>query len=382
MDWFDLIIALLVVLAAITGWADGAITRVLHVAGLAVGFFAMVALAPSLSSRITHGVARPVVALVIVAVGTVLCGIVGRVLGGFFSRALHTIHLGLVDRAGGVLVGAASALVGCWLIAGLLASTTWGSIATQVQGSAILRAVDAVMPPLPAVEQRVQTLLRQADLPAIFAEVIAPTLTPPVAITRLPAPRSPVGGPPGVVKVFATGGCASASEGTAFYVRPTIAVTNAHVVAGHRHVTADGAPATVVAYDPSDDLALLRVARVGAPLALSGVTPARGRRLDVVGFPLDAARTLTPAYMEGPTTALSRDIYGGHLEVRTFFVLEARVEPGNSGSPVLAGGQAVAVVESMSASQPATDYAIPVSVVAPLLAHVGARSVPTGACVN
>ncbi len=382
MDWFDLIIAVLVVLAAITGWADGAITRVLHVAGLAIGFFAMVALAPSLSSRITHGVARPVVALAIVGVGTILCGVAGRVLGGFFARALHTIHLGVVDRVGGVLVGAASALVGCWLIAGLLASTTWGSVATQVQGSAILRALDGVMPPLPAVEQRVQTLLRQADLPAIFAEVIAPALTPPVALTRLPASRSPVGGPPGVVKVFATGGCANASEGTAFYVRPSIAVTNAHVVAGHLHVSAGGAPATVVAYDAGDDLAVLRVARAGAPLALSSATPTRGQRLDLVGYPLNAARTLTPAYMEGPTTALSRDIYGGQLKARTFYVLEARVEPGNSGSPVLAGGRAVAVVESMSASQPATGYAIPVSVLAPLLARVGTRPVSTGACVS
>ncbi|MHB1905318.1 MAG: CvpA family protein [Acidimicrobiales bacterium] len=382
MDWVDLAIAVLVTLAAITGWVDGAITRVLHVAGLAIGFFAIVALAPSLSSHVTHGAARPVVALVIVGVGTLVCGLVGRALGGFFSRALETIHLGIVDRVGGVLVGAVSALVGCWLIAGLLASTTWASIATQVQGSAILRAVDAVMPPLPAVEQRVQTLLRQADLPAIFAEVVAPTLTPPVALDRLPAARAPVGGPPGIVKVFATGGCANASEGTAFYVRPTLALTNAHVVAGHLHVTAGGAPATVVAYDATDDLALLRVARPGAPLALSSATPARGRRLNVVGYPLNGARTLTPAYMEGTTTALSRDIYGGHLEARTFVVLEARIEPGNSGSPLLAGGRAVAVVESMSASQPATGYAIPVAVVAPLLARVGHRPVSTGACVN
>lgn len=382
MDWVDLIIGLLVLISAATGWADGAISRVLHVAGLAVGFFAMVALAPSLSGDITHGVARPVLALVIVGLGTLLGGVAGHALGQFLARALHTVHLGGVDRVGGVLVGAASALVGCWLVAGLLTATTWGSLATEIQGSAVLRTVDRLMPPLPAVEQRVQTLLQRADLPAIFAQVISPSLRAPVPLTRLPASRAPVGSPTGVVKVLATGGCATTSEGTAFFVTRTLALTNAHVVAGHTAVTAGGARAVVVTYDAMDDLALLRIPTAGAPLALSTATPGARARLSVVGFPLNATRTLTPAYMEGTTTALSRDIYGQDLRARTFDVLEARVEPGNSGSPVLAGGRVVGIVESMSASDPATAYAIPSSVAAPLVAHAGTRPVATGACLS
>lgn len=382
MDWVDLIIALLVLFAAVTGWAEGAIRRLAHVLGLAVGFFAMVAWAPGLSGDITHAVYRPLLALALVGVGSVLGGVAGHAVGGIVARALRAVQLGPIDRGAGVVVGTAASLVGCWLVAGLLASTTWGSVATEIQDSRILRGVDAVMPALPSVEQRVQTLMRQADLPAIFAQVIAPSLSAPVAIGRLPASKAPVGSPVGVEKVLAIAGCATTSEGTAFFVTPALAVTNAHVVAGHRDITVGGVAATVVAYDAQSDLAVLRVRAAQAPLITSTATPAKATRLSVVGFPLDASRTLTAAYMEGTTAALSRDIYGNDLAVRTFLVLEAQIEPGNSGSPVLDGGQVVGVVESMSASQAATAYAIPFALARPLYAHAGTRAVSTGACLN
>ncbi len=68
----------------------------------------------------------------------------------------------------------------------------------------------------------------------------------------------------------------------------------------------------------------------------------------MVGFPLNESRTRSSGYYEGELTGESRNIYNQDLAERTVLSLEVNVEPGNSGSPVLAGGRVVGVVESYS----------------------------------
>ena len=91
----------------------------------------------------------------------------------------------------------------------------------------------------------------------------------------------------------------------------------------------------------------------------------------VVGFPLNATRTAAPGYIEGNVTAQGRDIYDQRLLTRTYEVLEVNVNPGNSGSPVLVGGDVAGVVESKSLSEASTAYAIPDSIVVADLARAG-----------
>jgi len=52
-------------------------------------------------------------------------------------------------------------------------------------------------------------------------------------------------------------------------------------------------------------------------------------------------------------------IYDQRLLTRTYEVLEVNVNPGNSGRPVLVGGDVAGVVESKSLSEASTAYAIP-----------------------
>jgi V8-like Glu-specific endopeptidase len=373
VDWVDLLIVIVVVLAGLYGYAEGALRQVFRIAGLGLGFLVFTASAPRLSGDLTHASWRPAAALGVVVLGTLLGGAIGSVVGGMLSRALHTIHLSIVDRSAGAVVGVAAALVGCWLVAGLLASTTWGSVAGGIQDSAVLSALDRVLPPLPSIESRVQTLFRNADLPAIFAQVVAPTLRQPVSPKDLgPVTRS-LTAPSDVVKVLASGRCSATSEGTAFFVTSDEAVTNAHVVAGHTRVTVGGAPAVVALFDPENDVAVLRVPSANAtPLTLLRREPAADTRVRVVGFPLNGSRTGAPGYLEGAVTAQSRDIYDRSLRDRSFLVLEVNIHPGNSGSPVLAGSSVAGVVESLSLSATSTAYAIPVSVVASDLAKAPA----------
>jgi uncharacterized membrane protein required for colicin V production len=382
MNWVDLVIVALVLLAGFRGTHIGALGQIARYIGLVAGFVVGTLAAPSFSTAITHAAWRPLVALALVLVATIVGGRLGRALGSVAAHSMRALRLGVLDSAGGVVVGVVGTLLGCWLLAGLLASTAWGSLAVGIQDSTVLAAINKVMPPVPSIEAKVQSLFRNADFPSIFSTIVAPTLPEVVAprglgplVTSTPAPGD-------VMKVLADGGCSRVQEGTAFFVSAHDAVTNAHVVAGETTITVNGALARVVLFDPENDVAVLEVPSLDeVPLRFSPGPASADTRVTVVGFPLDATRTKAPGYFEGAITVQGRDIYDSHLLRRTYEVLEVNVQPGNSGSPVLVGTGVEGVLESKSVSVASTAYAIPDTVVQSDLTHVSAMSVSTGACV-
>jgi uncharacterized membrane protein required for colicin V production len=376
VNWIDLVIVVIVALAALRGFARGAVRQVLSLAGLVAGFYLSARVAPSLSRHVSNTSWRPGVALGIVIVGSLLGGFIGEFVGSIIAKTISVMMLGIVDRTIGIVVGAIEALVGCWLIAGLLVSTTWASLASEIQHSRILASIDKVMPPIPSVEADVQNLFRSGDFPSVFAKVVAPSLQPPINPHNLGPLVTSLSQPSAVEKVIASGGCNTDSQGTGFYVTTDEVLTNAHVVAGHDNITVGGAPAQVALYDPENDLAVLRVPSARhTPLHFLASTPAPRTPVHVVGFPLNATRTRASGYVEGEISAQSRDIYNQSLRAREFLVLEVNVNPGNSGSPVFEGSHVVGVLESKSVSQQSTAYAIPYSVVRVDLAHVPSAGV-------
>jgi uncharacterized membrane protein required for colicin V production len=382
MGWVDLIILIVVVLAGVRGFAEGAIRQVAGLAGIGGGFLLGAAIAPTLSGDITKSGWRPAIALFIVLIITVLGGIVGGVVGSLVKHVVSAMMLGIVDRIVGIVVGAGGALVMCWLVAGLLTTTTWGSVATGIQKSSILAGMDHVMPPVPNIDAKVQSLFHDAGVPNIFADVVTPTLAPTVEPSKLGPLVDGLGQPSNVVKVLASGACGDESEGTAFYVTSDEVLTNAHVVAGQKHVTVNGAPADVALYDPKYDLAVLRVHQSESPFSFVSSEPSRGSAIRVVGFPLNSSRTEAPGYYEGELVGAGRGIYNETLFIKTMLDLEVNVNPGNSGSPVLVGGRVAGIIESKSLSQTSTGYAIPDSVIRSDLAKTPATgSVSTQTCL-
>jgi S1-C subfamily serine protease len=380
MSWVDLVIVVVIALAAIRGWFAGALRQIGALAGFVLGLWLGVQFAPALATRVTQSSWRPALAVGLIVASAILVSSLGQAGGAAATRALRVIKLGLVDRVAGVAVSVVGSVLLCWLLAGLLASTAWGSLAAGIQGSAVLSALDRVLPPVPALEARVQALFRGADLPNVFATLIAPS--PPGGSTATLGPLEPsLAQPTSVVKVLASGGCSSIHQGTGFFVAAHEVVTNAHVVAGAHVVTVAGALARVVYFDPREDIAVLRVTSVTEPaLHVTTSTPANGTGARVVGFPLNGTRTGAPALVRGEVSGESRDIYNRGLFTRTLIVVSANVQPGNSGSPLLVKGVVRGVIVSKSISEPLTAYAIPASVLSADIAHVSATPVSTQAC--
>jgi len=171
----------------------------------------------------------------------------------------------------------------------------------------------------------------------------------------------------------------SGSQGTAWCVEKSgHYVTNAHVVLNADEIAigfseADSVPARVVRIDRRTDLALLRVTTENhecVPIPLSGVVPRTGDDITVIGFPLSAFLGSEPRMNSGIVNA--RSGIAGDI---TRFQIDAAVQPGSSGGPVLDGTGSVVgiVVEKLKDSaSPDMDvenvnFAIKISYLRPLL---------------
>ena len=148
-------------------------------------------------------------------------------------------------------------------------------------------------------------------------------------------------------------------------VAPGRVVTNAHVVAGMAapqvrvHGTGRSYDARVVVFDPRRDLAVLAVPGLTAPPLALGRQLSRGDGAVVAGYPLDGPYRLDAARVRTVLDARGADIYGDPGTVREVYSLFARVQPGNSGGPLLSKtGAVVGIVFAKSLDDESTGYAL------------------------
>ncbi|MGH9091078.1 MAG: MarP family serine protease [Acidimicrobiales bacterium] len=389
MDVLDIALVVLVVLAAIHGLRLGALVQVLTFGGFLLGLTLGGLLAVALARPVRSTTTRDVITLLLVLGLAVLLGVAGRILGSWGHLAIRRVHLGTLDGVLGVAVAAVAVLLSAWLVANVLTQGSYSWVSTQIQGSDVLRAIDDVLPPAPGVFAEVRGLLADPSFPSVFAG-ISPTTAPPVGLPSSSAAGAIAARAAGsTVKVLGQA-CGYLQEGSGFVVEPGLVVTNAHVVAGERStqvVVGSGSyQATPVLYDPSFDLAVLRTdAPVGPPLTVDPDDVGRGTQGAVVGYPENGSLSVGPAGVAAALTAEGQDIYDQGTVVRKVYQIDADVQPGNSGGPLVAAdGQVVGVVFSRSTVSAHVGYALASPGVLARVREAEGRSTPvgTGACTE
>lgn len=386
MNLLDLLLLLLALSAAVGGYRLGFFARVVSWLGLAVGVAIGYKVLPGLLHRL-EGASRP--SLVMVAVATLLgAGLLGQGLGLTLGSKLN---VGLpegparnVDRGAGAVAGIIGVVVALWLLLPILASAR-GWWARQVYGSAITSEVHEVFPDPPDTMQALRRLFGDDVFPLVFGFLEA-----------APDPGKPPAGAGlsdavfqhvvhSTVKVQGVA-CSRVQEGSGFVAGDGLVVTNAHVVAGEDETEVeldDGSmrDATVVAFDPTRDLAVLRVRnldRDALPLRDAQVNDVGG----VFGHPGGGPLEVSPFKVAEEITAVGTDVYDRDESRRQVLVLASELAPGDSGSGLVdPQGNVIGVAFAVAPDKDGVAYALALDELRPLLSGDLSQERDTGDCL-
>lgn len=359
---------------AVSGYRRGLVVGALSLVGLCAGVAAAAHFAPNLAESYLPGRNSAGLGLVAVVVGAVVGSAVGTSAGSALRRRLPGSSARAVDAAAGAVVSLLVLLFLVWLAGTALVQSPLTEAARQVQRSAVLSAVDDVMPDeastwFPAFRRLIDREGLGTALGGLGAERIVPVDPPDAGAAVTPGVRQ---ASRSVVRVLGVApSCGESNVGSGFVYAPRRVMTNAHVLAGVRsaRVVVPGRArpldARVVVYDPDRDVAVLYVPDLQAPV-LRFRGPARaGADAVVAGYPGGGPYTTVPARIRAAFPARGPDIYHTHMVTRQVYSVRSNVRPGNSGGPLLApDGTVYGVVFAAGVGDAATGYVLTAAEVA------------------
>ena len=376
LDW---IAAGVIAVVALMGLRRGLVGGVLGLAGIAAGAYLGAKLAPEfLSGR--ESPYTPLVALGGALVLVILLQSVASTAGSAIRTSLFAVPpLRLLDSLGGLLLGAAMGAALVW-VAGAVALHLPGQtqLREEVQRSRILGEINQRVPP-----SRLLDAIERVDPFLVINGPEANVAPPDPALLASPAVRA---ARDSVFRVTGTA-CGLGVAGSGWAAAPNLVVTNAHVVAGMKDPRVDRRDgdyrdAVVVAFDVHDDIAVLRVAGLGAK-PLDAAAPEEGRSVAILGYPNSGPFTATPGRIGQTADVLTEDAYGKGPVRRLITTLRGAVRHGNSGGPAIdARGRVQTTIFAARTGADDQGFGVPTQLVEQRLASAGSRSVSTGACVG
>lgn len=389
MNSLDLLILLVMVAYAISGYIQGFVVNLVATAGLLIGGLLALALVPRLFSD-----GMPTLSSSLLALGLVIgAGAVGQAIGTYVGSVLRGgltwKPLRRVDAVAGSALSIVAVLAAAWALGYSVSGTSIPYLATASRDSSILERVDRIMPAQATSVLRSFNEVLDSNL---FPRYIDPfdseditQVDPPDEATLASAGVARARG--SVVKILGEAKCDRGIEGSGFAYAEGRVMTNAHVVAGvespsiligERRVTA-----RVVLFNRELDVAVLAVDGLGVrPLPFDKRGKA-GQSAAILGYPENgpfdarAARIRNEMRLRGP------DIYDRGEVVRETFAIRGLVRSGNSGGPLVSeSGRVLGVIFAASVSDQSTGYALTASQVADDARRgiAASRAVSTGEC--
>jgi S1-C subfamily serine protease len=391
-QWLDLAVLAIAFVAAISGWRSGALGSLLSFVGVVLGAVAGVLLAPHIVTHVSGARTKLFVTLFLVLALVVIGEIAGVVLGRAVRGALRNPGLRVIDSVIGVALQLVAVVVAAWMLASPLQSSNQPNLAAAVRGSKVLAQVEEIAPSwLKSVPTRLRALVDTSGLP----DVLEPfDRTPIIAVDAPDAALANdavvAAARPSVVKIRGVApSCQKVLEGTGFVVGPNRVMSNAHVVAGSDSVTieVDGQTldASVVSYDPEEDISILDVPNLpSAPLQFAEAPAKTGTDAIVMGYPGGGDFVATPARVRETIELNGPDIYRKATVNREVYTIRGTVRQGNSGGPMIdRSGKVLGVVFGAAVDDADTGFVLTAKEVGRQLAKIGnTERVPTGACVG
>jgi len=385
----DVLIILVLVAYAISGYVQGFVVNLIATVGLLLGGLLAVAIIPKfLAGR------EPTLTTSLIALGVVIgAAAIGQAIGTFVGtdvrEGLHWRPLRWVDAIAGSALSMVAVLCASWALGYSVSGTTIPYLSTASRDSSILKRVNGVMPNqassvLRAFNDVLDANLFPRYLDPFANENIAAVASPDTATLATEGVQRASGS---VVKILGQANCHRGIEGSGFVYASGRVMTNAHVVAGVRDpfvVLSDRRiRAHVVVFDPKLDVAVLAVDGLGlTPLEFDE----GGRASDpaaILGYPENGPFDARAARIRSAMSLRSPNIYDRGQVVRRTFAVRGLVRSGNSGGPLVSeSGRVFGVIFAASITDSSTGYALTASQVADD-AHKGetaSSTVSTGDC--
>ncbi|KRC65716.1 hypothetical protein ASE12_13705 [Aeromicrobium sp. Root236] len=389
MNSLDLILILILLAYAVSGYVQGFVVNLIATIGLLIGGLLALAIVPKFLSGNSATLSSSLLALGLVVGAAAIGQGIGTYVGTDLRNGLKWKPLRWVDAVGGSVLSVVAVLCAGWALGYSVSGTTIPYLSTASRDSVILDRVDSVMP------ARATSVLRS------FNEVLDANLFPRYIDPFESENIKPVGPPdtatlasPGVqkasrsvVKILGQASCQRGIEGSGFAYADGRVMTNAHVVAGVENpsVVVDGqrTNARVVLFDRKLDVAVLAVDGSSVPALDFDTSGEAGQDAAILGFPENGPFDARAARIRSEIRLRSPDIYDKGQVVRQTFSVRGLVRSGNSGGPLVSkDGDVLGVIFAASITDKSTGYALTASQVADdARAGIAATStVSTGGC--
>jgi S1-C subfamily serine protease len=386
MNALDFAIIIALIAAGLGGYRLGFIARVFAWTGVAIGLVIGIHYVPRVVTAFggTSADDRVTVAVLFLVLVATLGQAVGLGVGVLVHRvSANDVALPRWDRVAGATIGVVGVIALVWMTIPSLA-TAKGWPARMARGSSVIAIIDDVAPTQPAQFAAWGRAISDAPYPSALGPLDSPPdpgLPPEAKIT----PEVDRTVRQSIVKVSGRA-CRQIQEGSGWVTTDGLIVTNAHVVAGEGKTEVEDSEgqeynATVVAFDPVRDLAVLAVDTLHAP----GLVLAQGRVGDegaVYGHPGGGDLRAAPARVGEKIVAVGTDIYRTGESRRDVFVLAATLAPGDSGGALVnTEGDVIGVAFAIDPGNSGTSYAITDDEVRAVLATVSPNGANTGRCL-
>jgi S1-C subfamily serine protease len=367
VDVLDLLLMLVILVYAASGYRRGLVAGCVSLAGFVGGAVIGVWVLPWMMDLVTAGTT----AATVTAVLTVLVpAVVGHELAGRLAlklrRELDRGPLRVADGIGGAAANTVAVLLVAWVAASVLGASSSTVVTQSIRSSALLGAVQNAMPETtPTWFSRATSALTEAGFPQVFN----PFENEPTAGVAKPSGDSVTASATNAaklstVKVEGVSGN-QGREGSGFVYTSEHVMTNAHVVAGIDRPTVRvggvgrSYEARVVLFDAQKDVAVLYVPGLRAPVLGFDDSASRGDSAVVAGYPQDGGLDLQAATVASRIDATGQNIYNTDTVTREIYSIRSTVRPGNSGGPLLTtDGKVYGVVFARSTSDDETGYVL------------------------
>lgn len=389
MNSLDLIILLILIGYAISGYFQGFVVNLIATVGLLVGGLLAVALIPKLLSGDSPTMSSSLLALGLVIGAAAIGQAVGAYVGSDLRDAMTWRPLRWVDAVAGSGLSIVAVLCAAWALGYSVSGTSIPYLSVASRDSSILQRVDAVMP------KQATSVLRSFN--EVLDSNIFPRYLDPFQsedIVAIGPPDEATLARPGVerardsvVKILGRAKCDRGIEGSGFAYADGRVMTNAHVVAGvsKPSIVIDDrrVPTRVVLFDRKLDVAVLAVDDLDLDPLKFDTSGQEGQSAAILGFPENGPFDARAARIRNEMRLRSPDIYDRGQVIRQTFSVRGLVRSGNSGGPLVSEkGDVLGVIFAASVSNKSTGYALTAKQVAEN-ARDGVRAtkaVSTGSC--